>query len=230
MFRALIAACLRLRAAMLAVGFGLAASGPVAAGVELQLGDSGDPAVTLVELNGPIERGDAQRVQAFLASMPQGRQIAVRLRSPGGLIDEALRMGRHFHANGIRTYVIGAGHECLSACALAFLGGRDANGATFRVKGSQAQVGFHGFRRLVPGKEFTVADMHEAIATTQRIILMIADYLAAVDADIEFMSLMLEKPNSDMNYLDDDKAPAIGVHVLEEITGRLTAATPPKTP
>ena len=52
----------------------------------------------------------------------------------------------------------------------------------------------------------------------------ILDYLTAIGADIEFMSMMLERPNSEMNYLANDKALKLGVHVLEERTGQLTRA------
>lgn len=213
-----LAAAVALAAAML--------SSQPAAAVEVRLGHSGDSTILLVEIKGSIERGDAQIVQTFLETLPKDRQIAVSLASPGGLIDEALRMGRYFHASRIRTYVTGRGRQCLSACALAFLGGRDISGQTYRVKGTEAQLGFHGFRRVVPDREFTVADMHEAVAVTQRVILTIADYLTAVDASIEFMSLMLEKPNTSMNYLSNEQAPGIGVHVLSESTGRLLSAVP----
>lgn len=204
------------------------AAGPAAA-VEIKLAEPADPNLVLVELSGSLVRGDALKVQAFLSQLPKGRQIAVRLDSPGGLVEEALRIGRHLHANHIRTYVTGRGAHCLSACALAFLGGRDLSGQTFRVKGSESRLGFHGFRRVVPDKEFTVADMHEAVATTQRVILSIADYLTSVDADIEFMSLMLEKPSTEMNYLSNEKATSVGVHVLNETAGRLIAPFGPQT-
>jgi hypothetical protein len=212
---------------MLALGL-LAAISPARA-IEIRLAEPTDPTITFVELSGSIVRGDAQKVQAFLSQLPKERQIAVRLDSPGGLIDEALRIGRHLHANHIRTYVTGRSTQCLSACALAFLGGRDLSGQTFRVKGSDSPLGFHGFRRVVPDKEFTVADMHEAVATTQRVILSIADYLTSVDADIEFMSLMLEKPSTEMNYLSNEKATSIGVHVWVEATGRLVPPFGPQT-
>ena len=197
--------------------------GPAAqAGVAIETVQAADSAVALVRISGTMERGDAQRVQAHLTSLGSGRQITVRLDSTGGAIDEALRIGRHLHANRIRAEVVGKGVNCLSACALAFLGGRDASGKGWRVKGSEAEIGFHGFKRLVPDKEFTVADMQEAVATTQHSLLAIADYLTAIGADIEFMSMMLEKSNSEMNYLANDKALHLGVHVLQERTGQLT--------
>lgn len=195
--------------------------------LEVRLSSESTPELTMVELSGQIVRGDAQRVQRFIAEQPKGRPIAVSFNSGGGLIDEALAMGRHFHAHGVRTYVSGKGRQCLSACALAFLGGRDETGRAYRVKGSEARIGFHNFRRNQPTKEFTVADMHEAVAITQQVILTITDYMTDVEADIEFLSMMLEAPNASMTYLSNEKAPSIGVHVLQEATGRLIVPVEP---
>lgn len=194
------------------------------AGVAIEDVQGVDPAVRVVQIKGAMERGDAQRVQAHLASLGAGRQIVVRLDSTGGAIDEAMRIGRYLHANRIRVEVAGKDISCLSACALTFLGGRDATGIAWRVKGATAEIGFHGLKRLVPDKEFTVADMQEAVATTQHSLLAIADYLTAIGADIEFMSMMLDKSNSEMNYLSNEKALKFGVHVLQERTGQLTRA------
>jgi hypothetical protein len=213
----------RTKLACALLGPGLAVAWPLAAvaAVEIKIASAREADLTLVEISGVIDRGDAQRVQAFLAALPAGKQIAVSLISEGGAIDEALRIGRHLHANRIQTFVVGNGRECVSACALVFLGGRDADGASYRVKGAAARIGFHGFRRVVPDKEFTVADMKEAVASTQQALLAIADYLTQIGAGIEFMSMMLDKPNTEMNYLTNEKALALGVHVLDESTGRL---------
>lgn len=201
-------------AAAVVAGTALAGAGAARA-LEIRSVTSADAAITRVELSGAFERGDAQRVQAHLARMPAGTRIVVDLNSTGGSVDEALRIGRHLHANRIATAVIGPDRQCLSACALTFLAGRDASGQPHRIKGRSAEIGFHGFRRIVADKEFTVADMHEAIAGTQQALLAIADYLIAVEADIEFMSMMLEKPASGMSWLSNDKATTLGVRVVE---------------
>lgn len=175
-----------------------------------------------IEIRGAIVKGDADRLAGLVRSAPRGRPEAVVLNSPGGSIGEALQMGRYFRANGITTMVRGNGAHCLSACALAFLGGRDASGALKRVKGAGAQIGYHAFRREVQDKDFTTADMREATARSQDILLAIADYLVDVQADIEFMSMMLEAPHNAMTYLANDKALRLGVHVLDERSGRLS--------
>ena len=206
-----------------AVSAGLA---PCFAAVEIRERTSGAAETIVLEIEGTIAQGDAQRVQSALAALPTSRQIVVRLNSPGGVLQEALRMGRYFSSNGIRTEVLGSSSVCLSACALAFLGGRNKDGESWRVKGSAARIGYHAFRRVVTDKEFTVADMEEAVASTQRSLLAVADYLIAVNADIEFLSMMLEKPSNDMSYLENAKALRTGVHVLDETKGQLVRATP----
>jgi hypothetical protein len=213
---------------LLALSLGVACAdvGAARAAIVIETLENSVSGSAVVQISGAIERGDAQRLQAHLASVGKGRQITVQLDSTGGSIDEALRIGRHFHANRIRTEVVGKGRACLSACALTFLAGRDASGAPWRLKGAEAEIGFHAFKRLMPDKEFTVADMQEAVATTQHALLAIADYLTAIGADIEFMSMMLEKPNSEMNYLGNDKALTLGVHVLQQRTGQLVRAHP----
>jgi hypothetical protein len=53
--------------------------------------------------------------------------IAVYLNSPGGTLYEGMRLGRMFKDERIKTVVEG-GEMCASACAIAFLGGRDRQG------------------------------------------------------------------------------------------------------
>lgn len=190
-------------------------AGPVSAAVTIKAIPGSEPGLSRVEISGTIERGDAQRVQTFLAGLPRGHRIVIELNSPGGSIEEALRIGRHIHSSRIGTAVTGKGRQCLSACALTFLAGRDAAGRAHRVKGRQSELGFHAFRRIVPDKEFMVEDMHEAVASTQHTLLVIADYLSTVDAGIEFMSMMLEKPSTSMTYLANDRAAALGVEIVD---------------
>ena len=196
--------------------------GGAAQAIDIRLVEGADPAMSVVELSGKIERGDAQKVQDFLSSQRTGRQIAVHLNSPGGSLSDGLMMGRYFHANMIRTYVKDARAKCLSACSLAFLGGRDeATASVYRVKNADAALGFHSFRNNMPDREFTLADMHTAVATTQKIILMVADYMTAIGADLEFLSMMLEAPASSMNYISNEKALTLGIHVHQSSSGRL---------
>jgi hypothetical protein len=215
MLSTFIARLTRCTAAVVAIsGLALGAV-PVSAAVTIEALPDADRGLVRVAIGGTIERGDAQRVQTFLAGLPKGQRIVIELASQGGSIEEALRIGRHIHANRIGTAVTGKGQQCLSACALTFLAGRDAQGRPDRIKGRQAEIGFHAFRRIVADKDFTVADMHEAVASSQQTLLVIADYLSTVEAGIGFMGMMLAKPSTSMTWLTNDRAPSLGVGLVD---------------
>lgn len=179
-------------------------------------------------VSGSIESGDAWHVAAAFASVPSTQDRTARLETAGGSIGEALRIGRFFHANGVRTEVVGKGRSCVGACALVFLGGRGRDGAASRLKGSEAQLGLHAMRRNVQDREYMVSDMHEALASTQRVLLAIADYMTAVGADVEVMALMLDKPYGQTTYIHNEQALQLGVDVLDEGTGDIQRARPPR--
>jgi|SRR5208283_138360 len=80
-----------------------------------------------VYAEGPIVPGTAEEVVSFIQSKQVSAGAVVILNSPGGLVSEALELGRAIRAAGFDTEV-GAkesvdGGECYSACTLAFLGG-----------------------------------------------------------------------------------------------------------
>ena len=120
-------------------------------------------------------------LQAYIAKLPEKRTVTVYLNSPGGSIEEGIALGRLFHRAKIRTAVIGKGVVCNSACTTAFLGGRDPETAEpWRAKGSTAMLGFQSFKIDWTDKSYTAPDMSMAIARTQRMTLVMADYMAEV--------------------------------------------------
>jgi len=81
----------------------------------------------LVYADGPIVTGTAKEFVSFVHSKQIATGAEVILNSPGGLVSEALELGRAIRAAGFDTSV-GAkgsvdGGECYSACTLAFLNG-----------------------------------------------------------------------------------------------------------
>lgn len=87
---------------------------------------------TELELAGGISFGTAQKFRAYLEEHPQ---IAlIHLNSTGGRINEAIRIGDTIRERHINTYT---SNTCVSACALAFLGG------TYRYVGAKGRLGFH---------------------------------------------------------------------------------------
>ncbi|MFD1807386.1 ATP-dependent Clp protease proteolytic subunit [Gemmobacter lanyuensis] len=95
-----------------------------------------DPAIPelsgnyLIHIDGLIEDGDADKLEAVVADLPKGRDnfLLVALNSPGGNLAEGLRMADVLQAAEIQvvTDVMGFGGtpaDCASACSLVYLGG-----------------------------------------------------------------------------------------------------------
>lgn len=102
---------------------------------------SGDAAETGSEtgpvwrLEGAIAEGDAARLIDQLAAAETPPQVLI-LQSPGGAVHEALALGRHLRAQGIRTRML-AGEYCYSACPYLLAGG------LHREIDPEASVGVH---------------------------------------------------------------------------------------
>lgn len=86
----------------------------------------------MLEFTGGIKFGVAKELEGFLNAMPDVK--TVRLDSVGGRIREAQTMSDLIKARGLSTLVE---KQCLSACTIVFLGGKD------RVILSDARLGFH---------------------------------------------------------------------------------------
>lgn len=177
-------------------------------------------------LQGPIAAGDHARMSAALDKVPAGTAVSVILESPGGLVSEGLKLGALFHKALVTTVVKGDGAICFSACALAFLGGREARTAKpMRVKMSGGKLGFHQFRRnFDPLKIYTKADYEGEVATAQEIAGQIVAYLKHIGEDLGKLQLMLRAPSEGMNVISNEECLQRGFHVLDEATGKLIEA------
>ena len=86
-------------------------------------------------VTGQIEKGDANRFGAYLSGMPERPDI-VALHSPGGLVSEALHIGRSIRENGMSSAVL-AGAFCVSSCPYILAGGEE------RIVSRGGVVGMH---------------------------------------------------------------------------------------
>ena len=93
---------------------------------------------------GDIKQGDVAKLELFLGTLPPRRNTAIYLASPGGDLYEGIRLGLFFKHKDIKTVVEG-GHDCASACAIAFLGGTDSFGHPWRSSSTNSRLGFHAF-------------------------------------------------------------------------------------
>ena len=183
----------------------------------------GSPNTTAFLLSGQFVGGELLALQAEVAKLPSDRRVAVILDSPGGLVAEGLKLGHFFHDAKIATFVFAGGFGCHSACALAFLGGRDAaTGKRLRVMMSGARLGFHQFgAKFDPAKTYSKKDMATVVEDTHRVMDSIIGYLHAIGDDLDFLPLMLRAPHEAITLVNDDEALMKGIHVMEQKTQRI---------
>jgi hypothetical protein len=94
---------------------------------------SREPGSLIIIVKGEFEPGDEQK----FANIAIGAQFAVVVfGSNGGAVIPAMEIGKAIRLKGFFTYVP-PGLQCLSSCALAWLGGRA------RLASRYAQIGFH---------------------------------------------------------------------------------------
>ena len=90
---------------------------------------------TSYRLEGGIDGGDAARLIALIDAADPTPETLI-LQSPGGSVSDALELGRHIRAKGIKTQML-AGEYCYSACPYLL-----AAGATRDIN-ADASVGVH---------------------------------------------------------------------------------------
>jgi hypothetical protein len=154
----------------------------------------------VLEFSGGISFGVARELANFLGAMANVK--TVQLNSLGGRILEAQKMSDMIRARGLSTYVV---QNCLSACTIVFLGGKE------RFLFETAKLGFHQptFRGMTAGNRRTMIANEEA--RLQRLGLSAAFAVRANAAT----------PSS-MWYPDKDEL------LREKVVTRIIAPQPPK--
>ena len=172
-------------------------------------------------LKGRIDDGDTFDLQVYIGNLPKKPTIVVYLNSPGGNLREGMRLGKFFFDNKIET-AVETKTACASACALAFLGGRDTNGKQQRTKASSAGVGFHSFTRdFDKDKSYSADDMKTVVQQTQTQVFIVAEYLKSIGADPDIVRLMLRAQANQMNYISNDEALALNIRVFDDKRNQL---------
>ena len=151
--------------------------------------------VVAVIISGQIVNGDAKKVDALLSEMRQtddGHQIRrLLIHSPGGLVGEAMQIGRSLRANGVEVF-IPKELSCISACVLILAGG-----ATRTIVG---QVGLHHplfLRKAGPGDN--VAELMSETRQAMR------DYLHSMGVSEDLADAMFAVPNGGVHFLNSDE-------------------------
>ena len=142
------------------------------------------------ELSGTISDGSSAVLRAFLDQNPKIRLL--HLNSPGGLLNEGLRLARLVHDRGLPVIV---DHSCASACTLVLLASPQ------RWARPGALIGFHQARTLgAKADPFPLGD--ESFVTA----------LANVDASSGFIDTALNTRSSDI--FNPDPSVLLAEHVL----------------
>ncbi len=112
-------------------------------------GASPPVSVAAIIISGQIQAGDASKVEALVSQINQysdHRQILrLLIHSPGGLIGEAMKIGKLLRANGFEVF-IPRETRCISACVLILAGG-----ATRTIQGQVGIDNPHFLRAAGPG-------------------------------------------------------------------------------
>lgn len=125
-----------------------------------------------VMLDGVIGSGDTEKLIQFAKINklidPEGYDIgyALCLNSPGGSLNEALKLAKYFQKEVVTT-VINQNDACLSACSIAFMFGTQAEGdfiGSKRAMHYTARLGFHRPSLSIPNRaDYTDEQIDKAL-------------------------------------------------------------------
>ena len=164
----------------------------------------------MITLSGPIKAGDAARLNALIPDAQKRRassmgssareQVTRRicLESPGGALAEGVELARLFRRHVLGT-IIPRNATCLSACAVAFMGGAAYDDPTVppfpdRVMHPTARLGFHAPALSVPKGRYgadTVSDAYATALASMSILLRDLDNFAF---PLSLAAIMLDTP------------------------------------
>ena len=150
---------------------------------------SDDDGTDLILMNGAITAGDADRFAAYLDSL-QDLPATVALNSPGGIVDEALAIGRLIRSRELDTRMV-AGTVCFSACPYMLSGG------VARQVSASAAVGLHQHYYQTPG----YMPVYFAVENIQRGQGATMAYLIEMGIDPGVMVYGLTTPPDDIYVL-----------------------------
>lgn len=191
-----------------------------------------------LRMTGMIEDGDADRLRALLSELrrstaraPTKPLAVIEMSSIGGDIIEAMKLGYLFQEFGVAT-LVRAGQSCLSACALAFLGGAERQSVSETTAARTLEVGgelgFHNFY-LNPHHErsYDAATPREGIARgfndAKGAASRLIRYSATLGVDANFIARMLGRPPEAWDY-----AETAGMFIdLKICPAQLTQSLPP---
>jgi len=119
----------------------------------------------------------------------------VVLHSPGGSVQDALKIGRLIRERQFNTEV-GDGRYCASSCPLIFAGGVE------RLAGPKAAIGVHQVSALTAAANATMAD---GMSSAQRVSAEVQRYLRDMGVDSQVWVHAMETPANELFYFKPDE-------------------------
>ena len=173
---------------------------------------------TTIRLTGMIEAGDADKLRRVLEPLRAKNKDAaplatVELSSKGGDFHEGLKLGYLFREFDIATLVKN-GDMCLSACALAFLGGTQQSGPPPAQPSRSLQlggkVGFHNFFLTSAADLAQGKDAREGVIIGFNIArggaAALVAYAAAMGIEAAFVARMMGMAPDAWEYLESSQS------------------------
>ena len=164
--------------------------------------------------------GDTPRVfQRFLDSDPfDGYNFEIHLNSPGGNLIGGMALGNMIREMGLKSNVIAYNGDisrpgaCMSACALAYIGGSS------RSLEEGSRLGFHQFSSS-GGYGETVVRLNQAEIETQMISGLVQQYIISMGVSGELFSRMSVTPPDRMYIPSLSELENLGVTSVEAFRG-----------
>jgi hypothetical protein len=157
---------------------------------------------------GEVDLKDGETLELLLAEqrIPDGSELYID--STGGSLIGGMNLGRVIRAHGLITHVGKKGTrerdfqntlegECMSAAALAFLGGE------FRFVSGKSKYGVHRFALNDPSA--SAADDAQVLAAS------VVEYIRSMDVDVELFSLASDFPSDDIFEVPPDTLKRLNV-------------------
>lgn len=171
-----------------------------------------------IRLSGPIEEGDADKLRVILARLkttsppaPDRPLATIELSSAGGDVYEGFKIGYLLREYSVAS-VVRAKDLCLSACALAFLGGTGSRSGPAFVPSRSieigGQVGFHNFAlntnsdqipQAKGGREGLVVGFGMARGGASALVR----YASTMGIDMSFIARLLGRSTEQWEYIDN---------------------------
>ena len=201
--------------------------------------ENAERGVCSLSLSGVIEAGDSDRLREILeAHFPMAHDAvnpSVCLDSPGGSLDEGVKIAELFSSHVVAT-IVGEGAECLSACAVAFMGGSFAAFEyydNYRVMHPTARVGFHAPALNISGGNYDAGAVESAFEVAINAIARIAGDLDAFHTEgrtnrfpRSLLAQMLRHKGEDYVWIDTvEKAGAWDIRLMTQAKPAFDADT-----